>query len=141
GEHLVPGRRFHEGFTGTAEELRAALRAQRANVLTLGGPSSVGKSRPLRVRATALTEGSRGVGWAVQLALSHVEPDSRGELFHGLWTQDSHMRRIFRIIEKAARTEASVLVRGESGAGKELVAQALHTLSARARGPFRVINC
>jgi transcriptional regulator with PAS, ATPase and Fis domain len=51
------------------------------------------------------------------------------------------MRRLFRIIEKAARTEASVLVRGESGTGKELVATALHALSPRAKGPFRAINC
>jgi transcriptional regulator with PAS, ATPase and Fis domain len=138
---LAPGRQFHEGFTETADELRAALRTQREAVLTLARPTAPGRPRPLRVRATALTEGSRNAGWAVLLAPCHMDPNSREELFHGLWTQDPRMRRLFRIIEKAARTEASVLVRGESGTGKELAATALHTLSARARGPFRAINC
>ena len=140
-ERLIPGRGFHEAFSGKEEEFRAVLRTQREAILSLAGAPSSVKSRPLRVRATALTEGSRGVGWAVHLAPCHVDPNSRVELFHGLWTQDLRMRRLFRIIEKAARTEARVLVRGESGSGKELVANALHLLSARARGPFRAINC
>ncbi|MBN1207163.1 MAG: sigma 54-interacting transcriptional regulator [Myxococcaceae bacterium] len=141
GGRLSPGQRFHEGFSGTEEELRAALRAQREAVFPLGGREERGKSRSLRVRSMALTEGTRSTGWAVQLAPCQVDPNSREELFHGLWTQDLRVRRIFRIIEKAARTEANVLVRGESGTGKELVANALHTLSPRARGPFRAINC
>jgi transcriptional regulator with PAS, ATPase and Fis domain len=61
--------------------------------------------------------------------------------FHGLWTQDAGMKELFRIVEKVAREEVPVLVRGETGAGKELVARALHVLSGRAAGPFRAINC
>jgi transcriptional regulator with PAS, ATPase and Fis domain len=61
--------------------------------------------------------------------------------FHGLWTQDAGMKELFRIVEKVAREEVPVLVRGETGAGKELVARALHALSGRAAGPFRAINC
>jgi transcriptional regulator with PAS, ATPase and Fis domain len=136
------GQRFQEAFPKEAEEeLRAALRSQRELVLTPGGPEARRRPRALRLRATALAEGGRGTGWAVLLAPCQVDPSSREELFHGLWTQDPRMRRLFRIIEKAARTEASVLVRGESGTGKELVANALHVLSPRSRGPFRAINC
>jgi transcriptional regulator with PAS, ATPase and Fis domain len=136
-----PGQPFHEGFTATEEELRAILRSQREGLIILRGSAGGGKPRPLKVRATALLEGNRSMGQAVHLAPCHVDPNSREELFHGLWTQDLRMRRLFRIIEKAARTEASVLVRGESGTGKELVANALHALSGRAHGPFRAINC
>jgi transcriptional regulator with PAS, ATPase and Fis domain len=51
------------------------------------------------------------------------------------------MREIFRIIERVAVDDATVLVRGETGTGKELVAHAIHELSPRRRGPFRAINC
>jgi DNA-binding NtrC family response regulator len=51
------------------------------------------------------------------------------------------MRKVYRVIEQAAPTAASVLVSGDSGTGKELVAQTLHHLSPRAAGPFVAINC
>ncbi|HEY6572989.1 MAG TPA: sigma-54 dependent transcriptional regulator [Candidatus Eisenbacteria bacterium] len=44
-------------------------------------------------------------------------------------------------IAKVAKTDAKVFVTGESGSGKELVARAIHRLSARARGPFEKMNC
>jgi transcriptional regulator with PAS, ATPase and Fis domain len=44
-------------------------------------------------------------------------------------------------MKRAALRDATVLVRGESGVGKELVARAIHTLSGRAKGPFHAINC
>jgi DNA-binding NtrC family response regulator len=51
------------------------------------------------------------------------------------------MQAVRELIEKVAPTEATVLISGESGSGKELVAQAIHGLSARAHGPFLGINC
>ncbi len=51
------------------------------------------------------------------------------------------MRDLFTIIERIARTESTVLVRGETGTGKELVAHAIHACSSRAGKPFRAINC
>jgi DNA-binding NtrC family response regulator len=77
-----------------------------------------------------------------------AEPDSAGpagesepELFFGMWTCDPATKRLFRLVERAARSDAPILVRGETGSGKERVAEAIHRLSRRAKGPFRAINC
>ena len=51
------------------------------------------------------------------------------------------MQRIFRLVEALQHSEATVLITGESGAGKEVVARAIHQNSSRASGPFVAINC
>ena len=61
--------------------------------------------------------------------------------FHGMVTVSPEMRALFELLERIAETNASVLLRGETGTGKELAARAIHELSTRARGPFRALNC
>ncbi len=51
------------------------------------------------------------------------------------------MQEVFRLIERVGPTEAGVLLTGESGSGKELVAQSIHDRSLRRGGPFLAINC
>jgi len=51
------------------------------------------------------------------------------------------MQEVFRLIERVGPTEASVLLTGESGSGKELAAQSIHDRSPRRSGPFIAINC
>ncbi len=51
------------------------------------------------------------------------------------------MVRLYEIVARAARTNLPVLVLGETGSGKEHVAQAVHEQSPRAKGPFRALNC
>ncbi len=60
--------------------------------------------------------------------------------FHGIIGRSDSMRKIYRLIENVAPTDASVLITGESGTGKELVARALHACSGRAHGPFVAVN-
>ncbi len=51
------------------------------------------------------------------------------------------MRNVFELIDKVAPSEATVLIHGETGTGKELVAEAIHQRSPRAQGPFVVLDC
>ena len=51
------------------------------------------------------------------------------------------MQKVYARIRQAAKSNANVLIEGPSGTGKELVAQALHNLSARAKGPFVAVEC
>jgi DNA-binding NtrC family response regulator len=51
------------------------------------------------------------------------------------------MQEVMRIVEMAAPSSASVLITGETGSGKEIVARTVHKLSPRAGGPFVAINC
>jgi DNA-binding NtrC family response regulator len=51
------------------------------------------------------------------------------------------MQDVMRIVEMAAPSSASVLITGETGSGKEIVARTIHKLSPRATGPFVAINC
>lgn len=71
--------------------------------------------------------------------LSKLVHDGHG--FFGIVGRSAAMERIFQIIEKAALSDAPVLIRGESGTGKELVAHAVHKLGRRKNKPFIRFNC
>jgi DNA-binding NtrC family response regulator len=55
--------------------------------------------------------------------------------------ESAPMRDVFRLVEKIAPTNSTILIRGESGTGKELVARAIHARSLRAAKPFFALNC
>ena len=61
--------------------------------------------------------------------------------FHGIFGRTPLMRKVFSLIDSIAPTDATVLVLGETGTGKELVAKALHELSPRRDKPFISVNC
>ncbi len=107
-------------------------------------PATDGDTRMIQVRATPLlnAEGQRR-GW---LLLLDVDPFAiHGEealvTEWGMLTRDASMKQLLRQLAKVAKTNANVLIRGETGSGKELVARALHQASPRAKGPFRALNC
>ena len=90
-----------------------------------------------------LSVGSKpsALGFLPKAAAEVAKPDPESQNFQGILSRSPAMRDVFQIISNAAETEATVLVRGESGAGKELVAKAIHDLSARHSAPFLAINC
>lgn len=61
--------------------------------------------------------------------------------FEEMIGQSEAIQAVFRMIEKAAAFDTTVLIQGESGTGKELVARALHARSPRNEGPFVAVNC
>ena len=65
--------------------------------------------------------------------------DAAGEA--GIIGRSPAIRAVLEVLFLAAPTDATVLIEGETGTGKELVAKALHRLSRRARGPFVAVNC
>ncbi len=69
-----------------------------------------------------------------------VSPDAEG-FFAGMVGRSLKMRQIFGLLKKVAPMDVSVIITGETGTGKELVARALHEHSHRRKGPFVVLDC
>jgi DNA-binding NtrC family response regulator len=68
-------------------------------------------------------------------------PISDEDHFGAMYGRSPAMREVFAVLERVAPTEMSVLIGGETGTGKELVARGLHDESNRSEGPFVVLDC
>jgi two-component system response regulator AtoC len=68
-------------------------------------------------------------------------PELKTANFHGMVARSPQMMRLFLQLGRAANSNINVLLRGESGTGKDLAAQAIHAAGARAVCPFRAVNC
>jgi formate hydrogenlyase transcriptional activator len=69
------------------------------------------------------------------------EDPSRAEAQHEIVGRSPALQRVLRLVESVAATDAAILIRGETGTGKELIADLIHRLSPRRRGPFVKFNC
>jgi len=69
------------------------------------------------------------------------DPNSNGPPLKGLIGSGPAMQAVYRLTRQVARSNASVLLLGETGTGKELIAKAVHQLSPRGSGPFVRVNC
>jgi DNA-binding NtrC family response regulator len=61
--------------------------------------------------------------------------------YHGILGKSSVMERLYELIDSVAPSDAPVLIQGQSGTGKELVARAIHEAGNRRKGPFVKVNC
>ena len=86
----------------------------------------------IHVGATKLEFATDGQPVAVPVA---------GERFGGLVGASAAMRAVFARLARAAASDVTVLLTGETGTGKEAAAEALHGASKRASGPFVVVDC
>jgi len=68
-------------------------------------------------------------------------PATTADRFGPVYGASVAMRELFAILERAAPSDATVLLEGETGTGKEVVARAIHEKSRRATGPFVVFDC
>jgi two-component system response regulator GlrR len=69
------------------------------------------------------------------------EPLSDEERFGRALGQSTAMRRIFSILPRIAAADSTILLEGETGTGKSLLAEAIHQQSPRAAGPFVIVDC
>jgi transcriptional regulator with PAS, ATPase and Fis domain len=93
----------------------------------------------LRESAEVVLGGSR---IAIRLDPDATElPFSRRTHFGGAIAHSEPMRHVFRVLETAATKDITVLLEGDSGTGKEILAQAVHEESPRRDGPFVILDC
>jgi two-component system response regulator HydG len=71
--------------------------------------------------------------------LSHQMENKNG--FHGIVGNSPLMQKVYQVVQKAALSDAPVIIYGESGTGKELVARAVHLMGRRKEAPFVQLNC
>mgnify|MGYP003524828421 CR=1 FL=1 len=100
----------------------------------------------LRVSEAFLNEGSIIKLGNTELRFIPVEEKielmpSKKDRFGDIVGKSKEMKEIFGILEKISKTDATVLITGETGTGKELVAKAIHENSHRSKKPFVVIDC
>src|SRR5713101_4705268 len=93
---------------------------------------------------TAWTEDPRTTPsrWAdVRWTVEPGDDPSNPAAVHGIIGGSLPLRRVVRLVESVATTDAAVLIRGETGTGKELIGGLIHTLSTRRARPFVKFNC
>ena len=100
----------------------------------------------VRVSAARIPAGGSVTVGATVLTLREPERPTAVELwphdhFGPMLGRSVVMRELFSRLDRIARTTSTVLIEGETGTGKELVARAIHDASPRAQGPFVVVDC
>lgn len=146
------GRRCSEVFRSSMCEVECALRQTLESERPVIGKSgyiidSDGRRIPISVSTAVLRDGeARIIGGAETFRdLSEVEALRReleGRFRVGdLVSRSPVMQKIFEVLPAIAASPSTVLILGETGTGKELLARTIHSLSPRHKGPFVAVNC
>jgi DNA-binding NtrC family response regulator len=123
-------------------ELRAVNEGVRVRDLGSTNGTFAGALRVHEVVITAPTTLTLGRSTlTIEPTAKHRVDVGFADRFGPLVGSSPRMRRVFSVLEKVARTPLSVLILGETGTGKELVAKAIHETSDRAKEPFVVVDC
>jgi len=111
----------------------------------------LGSTNGTHVRGVRIVDGFIAPGSTIQIGKSAIVFDPLDESvsvplwhenrLHGLIGGSAAMRHMFDLINRFAQSDATVLIQGETGAGKEGVADAIHQCSPRRDGPFVVLDC
>ena len=118
--------------TGNTRPENALLALRRGAVDWYGKPIELEELRAILRRALHIR--------AIEQAEETVPAPGR-KRYHRLIGESEPMRKVFTLVQRVGPTDATVLVVGETGTGKELVARAIHDASPRAAGPFVPVNC
>ncbi len=130
GRHAPPAVLMISAF-GTVDRAVAALKAGADNFLT----------KPLDMDHFVLSVERLMANRRLQHQVERYRSSLTEESFHGLEGSSRPMRVLFDRVRQIGRADGPVLVTGESGTGKDLVARAIHAESARAERPFLAVNC
>ena len=107
-----------------------------------GGVFDAHDEQRLTELATQVSDALQATSLYTELLRAKEQPKQPvAYFFNNVIGESAPMKAIYKTIQKAAQTEATVLLRGESGTGKELFARALHVNSRRRAGPFIKVDC
>jgi len=165
---LALANRAFEAITGADRRQAAGLRcmhALRCNFCVQGCPVQAGETAfgPVAREADIITRDRRKIPIRLTIAPLYAadgacagfietvedlekaqaakEQPGRAYKLSGLIGKSPAMEKIFRMVPSVAQTDSSALITGETGTGKDLLAEAIHKESDRARGPFVKVNC
>jgi PAS domain S-box-containing protein len=146
------GRRCSDVFRASMCETECALR----HTIDTGTPivnkaafivDAGGRRIPISV-STAILKDQHGdvVGGAETFRDLSIIEELRKEIkgrsqVGDIFSRSASMRRVLEVVPRVADSESTILLQGETGTGKELVARAIHGLSGRREGPFVAVNC
>jgi DNA-binding NtrC family response regulator len=97
--------------------------------------------KPIDRTKLVTTVGNAVERYRMSMRLRQLEREAGGEGYANIVGDSQAMKELYRQMDRVAASDITILIHGESGSGKELVAQAIYQASGRKSGPFVALNC